>query len=259
LGLVSTSISITCLAGEELSETVFIFNNSCSLPFTLGSLLAREMLGVDTCALVVGDLVGSSENLTLRVRVGTCAGDLVVGDCVGSSVDLTLGVVMDTRTVGDVGTGVGALWGVIVVLTTGRLVGLIGLETTTLLMVGLDVARVGTGWVVGGGREGLGDNLTGCLVVTVLGVGTAGWILKAFGFKFDNTVGIGLTGLLGVLVLGASSGMDSEVETFSVTETTLRRASIFFWIVCLLPSEVLRSSDSALSKTILLDKDFPVL
>jgi len=123
----------------------------------------------------------------------------------------------------------------------------------------LEVARVGIGWVLVEGGEDLEDNPTGCLVGAMLGVGTAGWILKALGIKLDNTLDIGLTGLLGVLVLGASSGMDSAVDTSSVTETTLWRASIFFWIVCLLPSEVNRSSDSALSKTILLDKDFPVL
>jgi len=51
--------------------------------------------------------------------------------------------------VGDVGIGAGAVWGGIVVFTTGGLVGLIGLETTTLRIVGLEVARV-IGWVVVG-------------------------------------------------------------------------------------------------------------
>ena len=92
----------------------------------------------------------------------------------------------------------------IVVLITGSLVGLIVSETITLGLVDLEVTRVETGGVVVGG----GDNIVGCLVVATLGVdglGTAEWMLKAFGIKLGNTGGVGLIGLLGVLVLGSPS------------------------------------------------------
>ena len=67
----STSISITSLAGEELSE------NTCfPVTFPLGSLLVREMMGVATSAgnLVVREWVSSSVDLTLTVGVDSLTG-----------------------------------------------------------------------------------------------------------------------------------------------------------------------------------------
>ena len=90
----STSISITSLAGEELSEAVF--STCCPVLSTLGSLLVGEMMGVATFAsnlvvrdwvvgdLVVRDWVGG--DLVVRDWMG---GDLVVRDWEGSTVDLT--------------------------------------------------------------------------------------------------------------------------------------------------------------------------
>ena len=149
------------------------------------------------------------------------------------------------------------------VFITGILVGLMVSETNTLRIVDLEVPRVEIGGLVVVGGKGFWDNIVACLVVAILGVdglGTAGWMLKAFGIKLGNTGGVGLIGLLGVLVLGSSSGMDFE-ETFSEIEAGLWRAFSSFLIICSIPSslEVMKSSDNALSKTILLDRDLPVL